>query len=121
MQKLFLRLRVIVALAGREGVESAEYKRIDRIHARTFARIFSLNDGDLSALFNRGSLLDGYYAYNLRLARSFTVHLLEQDRGRRDDGGGLHAKACLAVRAGPPEHPFHLFVCRRLGRSVPAG
>lgn len=43
-----------------------------------------MNDGDLSALFNRGSLLDGYYAYNLRFARSFTVHLLETDLQRRD-------------------------------------
>lgn len=83
-----LRLQLLAvyreALEEREGVESTEYKRIDRLYARTFVRTFSLNDGDLSALFNRGSLLDGYYAYNLRFARSFTVHLLEKDLRRRE-------------------------------------
>lgn len=71
------------ALAQREGTGAAEYRRIDRIYRRTFNRAFSLNDGDVSALFNRRSLLDGYFSYNLRFARSFTVHLLEHDPRRR--------------------------------------
>jgi hypothetical protein len=83
-----LRLQLLAvyraALDGREGMESTEYKRIDRLYARTLVRTFSLNDGDVSALLNRGSLLDGYYAYNLRFARSFTVHLLENDQQRKD-------------------------------------
>jgi len=83
-----LRLQLLAvyraALEGREGVEEKEYKRINRLYARAFARAFSLNDGDAAALFNRGSLLDGYYSYNLRFARSFAVHLLEKDPRRRD-------------------------------------
>lgn len=71
------------ALAQQEGIRCAEYKRIDRRYRWTFNRAFSLNDGDVSALFNRRSLLDGYFSYNLRFARSFTVHVLEHDPRRR--------------------------------------
>ena len=60
-----------------------EYNRIDRLYTRAFAGAFCLNDGNAEALFNRRSLLDGYFAYNLRFARSFTVHLLEKDSRRR--------------------------------------
>ncbi len=83
-----LRLQLLAvyraALEVREGVDSQEYKRINRRYRRAFARAFSLNDGDAAALFNRGSLLDGYYSFNLRFARSFIVHLLEKDQQRRD-------------------------------------
>jgi len=72
------------ALEQREGADSAAYRRIDRLYTCAFAGAFCLNDGDASALFNRSSLSEGYYAYNLRFARSFTVHLLEQDSRRRD-------------------------------------
>jgi hypothetical protein len=82
-----LRLQLLAvyraALEQREGVDSAEYRRIDRMYRRAFARAFRLHDGDAAAVFNRRSLLGSYYSYNLRFARSFTVHRLEHDRGRR--------------------------------------
>jgi|GEM_PF-1450241 len=71
------------ALEQREGVDGEEYNRIDRLYIRAFAGAFFLNDGNAAALFNRRNLLDDYYAYNLRFARSFTVHLLEKDSRRR--------------------------------------
>ncbi|MBN2107935.1 MAG: hypothetical protein JW832_10965, partial [Deltaproteobacteria bacterium] len=71
------------ALEQREGVDSEEYKRIDLLYARAFNRAFCVNDGNAEVLFNRRSLLDGYFSYNLRFARSFTVHLLEHDSRRR--------------------------------------
>jgi hypothetical protein len=71
------------ALEQREGVDGKEYKRIDRLYKRTFAKAFCLNDGNASSLFNRRSLLEDYYAFNLRFARSFTIHLLEGDSRRR--------------------------------------
>ncbi|MBN2107859.1 MAG: hypothetical protein JW832_10585 [Deltaproteobacteria bacterium] len=71
------------ALEQREGTGAAACKRIDRMYRCAFIRTFSLNDGDISALFNRRSLLDGYFSYNLRFARSFTVHLLEHDPRRK--------------------------------------
>jgi len=71
------------ALEQRDGVNGEEYKCIDRLYTRAFSGAFCLNDGDVSALFNRRSLLDGYYAYNLRFVRSFTIHRLEKDSSRR--------------------------------------
>jgi hypothetical protein len=71
------------ALEQREGVDGKEYKRIDQLYKRAFAKAFCLNDGNASSLFNRRSLLDDYYAFNLRFARSFTIHLLEGDSRRR--------------------------------------
>ena len=71
------------ALEQREGVDGKEYKRIDRLYKRAFAKAFCLNDGNASSLFNRRSLLEDYYAFNLRFARSFTIHLLEKDSRRR--------------------------------------
>jgi hypothetical protein len=71
------------ATEQREGVGSEEYKRIDLLYRRAFNRAFCVNDGNAEVLFNRRSLLDGYFSYNLRFARSFTVHLLENDSRRR--------------------------------------
>ena len=71
------------ALEQRDGVDGKEYKRIDRLYKRTFAKAFCLNDGNASSLFNRSNLLEDYYAYNLRFARSFTIHLLEKVNRRR--------------------------------------
>ena len=71
------------ALEQREGVDGKEYKRIDRLYKRTFAKTFCLNDGNASSLFNRSNLLEDYYAFNLRFARSFTIHLLEKVNRRR--------------------------------------
>ena len=51
-----------------------------------------MNDGNAEALFNRRSLLDGYFSYNLRFARSFTVHLLEKDSRRRATVGDYMEK-----------------------------
>jgi hypothetical protein len=71
------------ALEQREGVDGKEYKRIERLYKRTFAKAFCLNDGNASSLFNRSNLLEDYYAFNLRFARSFTIHLLEKVNRRR--------------------------------------
>jgi hypothetical protein len=71
------------ALEKSEGVDGKEYKRIDWLYKRAFARAFCLNDGNASSLFNRRSLIEDYYAFNLRFARSFTIHLLEKDSRRR--------------------------------------
>ncbi len=71
------------ALEQSQGIDGREYKRIDRLYKRAFARAFCLNDGNASSLFNRRSLLDDYYAFNLRFARSFTIHLLERNSRRR--------------------------------------
>jgi hypothetical protein len=80
------------ALAQREGVAAQEYKRIDRLYRGAFAGAFCMNDGNAEALFNRRSLLDGYFSYNLRFARSFTVHLLEHDSRRRATVGDYMKK-----------------------------
>lgn len=83
LQKVQLLAVYRAALEQREGVDGEEYNRIDRLYKRAFARALCLNDGNAAALFNRRSLLDDYYAYNLRFVRSFTVHLLERNSRRR--------------------------------------
>lgn len=71
------------ALEGDAAADEARGRRIERLYQREFRRAFFLNDGDLGDLFNRSSLTGSYYSYNLRFARSFTIHLLEDDPGRR--------------------------------------
>ena len=70
------------ALGQREKPGSLPYRRADRLYRLAFAGAFGLNDGDLGDIFNRNSLLDGYFSFNLRFARSFTVHRLESDGAR---------------------------------------
>lgn len=71
------------ALAQHTGTGGEEYRRIDRMYKRAFFSSFCLNDGNAAAVFNRRSLRDDYYAFNLRFARSFTIHLLERNSRRR--------------------------------------
>jgi len=66
-----------------EDPGTAERSRIEEVYHDEFAWAFFLNDGNLDSLFNWLNLFDGYYANNLRFARSFTVFLLEEDTGRR--------------------------------------
>lgn len=71
------------ALEQRVGTGDQEYQRIDRLYKKAFSSAFFLNDGNAAAVFNRRSLREDYYAFNLRFARSFTIQLLEQDSRRR--------------------------------------
>jgi hypothetical protein len=72
------------ALEVFEGPADNEFRSIEKLYEKEFTAAFFLNDGNIDALFNRSSLLDGYYANNLRFARSFTIHLLEEDDERKD-------------------------------------
>jgi hypothetical protein len=80
------------ALEQREGRASKEYGRIDRLYARAFRRAFRLNDGNAEALFNRSNLVDGYFPFNLRFSRGFTIHRLENDSSRRATVGDYMRK-----------------------------
>lgn len=72
------------ALQEFEGPDDDELRRIEKLYLNEFKAAFFLNDGNIASLFNRSSLLGSYYPNNLRFARSFTVHLLEQDDARKD-------------------------------------
>jgi hypothetical protein len=61
-----------------------ERLRIEKLYSNEFKAAFFLNDGNFSSLFNRSSLTGSYYSNNLRFARSFTVHLLEEDADRKE-------------------------------------
>ncbi len=71
------------ALTEEADPDKAELLRVSRLYRQEFRRAFFLNDGDAGSLFNRLSVIGSYYSYNLRFARSFTVHLLEDDPGRK--------------------------------------
>ena len=76
-------LKVQLLAVYRAALGGEECARIEELYLQEFRAAFFLNDGNVDALFNRSSLTGSYYAYNLRLARSFTVSLLESDGGRR--------------------------------------
>ncbi len=72
------------ALEAFEGPDSDQFSRIEQLYLKEFKKTFFLNDGDIDALFNRSSLRGSYYSNNLRFARSFTIHLLDNNTERKE-------------------------------------